>query len=112
MRLFSLLILVGIAIGSNYSPIPTIPSGNINCIIGESYIYSTQSIDFEGDQLQYEFDWNDGTRDVTGFYQSGKISYIEHSWKSIGTYWIRVRAIDSRGLKSDWSGSRAIFVTL
>lgn len=110
MKLILLLALIGTAAGINYTPIPAIPCGTIDCIVGEPYRYCTQAVDFEGDQFQYEFDWNDGTRTVTNFKPSGKLISETHIWKSAGTFWIKVRTIDVAGKASDWSGHRAIYV--
>ena len=112
MRIFLSIIVIGImsvASGINYTPIPAIPCGTIDCIVGEPYRYWTQAVDFEGDQFRYEFDWNDGTRTITDFKPSDKVISETHTWKSAGTFWIRTRTIDVAGKVSDWSGCRAIY---
>ena len=54
---------------------PITPSGRTNGIIGDEYIYSTSSIDPNGDQITYGWDW-DGDYIVdewTNFFSSGMV---------------------------------------
>lgn len=61
------------------------------------YTFTASTIDRDGDSLQYQFDWGDGSTTWTNYYAAS------HSWNDIGAYSIRVRAKDSEGLYSGWS---------
>jgi hypothetical protein len=39
---------------------------------------------------------------IKGPYDSGKKSYVKHTWEKSGTYTIKVRSRDSYDEKSDW----------
>jgi len=79
------------------------------------YNFSVRSVDSEGDNIYYEFDWGDGSSYYeTGFSYPANMSieecggpYPSHYWTSPGTYEIRVRARDD-GATSDWSDPIAI----
>ena len=90
---------------SNHPPQkPQTPTGPHNGIIGETYTYQTQTIDPNNDQIQYLFNWGDGTNSGwLGPYPSGTICETTHTWERRGTYDIRVRAKDPQGLESEWS---------
>ena len=83
---------------------PDRPTGDTQGNYGEEYTYSTKSTDPEGDQLQYLWDWGDGTNSGwIGPYNSGQTVEISHTWDEEGDYEIKVRARDTSGLMSDWS---------
>jgi len=82
--------------GGNLPPNkPTIDgpsSGKINTILN----YTAVTTDPEGDNIQYFFDWGDGTN--TGWLPlvtSGTIEHQSHSWSTKGTYSISVKARDT-----------------
>ena len=84
---------------------PRRPSGIIVGETGKEYSYSTSTVDINGDQIQYGWDW-DGDLRVdfwSDFYQSGDSCTVTHSWNEKGTYLIYVIAMDIRGIESDWS---------
>lgn len=69
---------------------PSTPSGPASGSIGTSYSYSTGgSVDNLGYQVQYEFDWGDGTN--SGWLATGTIS-ASHSWAAAGTYSVTAEA--------------------
>jgi hypothetical protein len=71
---------------------------------GEEYTYNAETIDIDGDQLFYLFDWGDGSfSDWIGPYDSGETATITYVWRAQGTYEIRVRAKDDHGVQSEWS---------
>jgi hypothetical protein len=82
---------------------PSTPSGPASGYRGTSYSYTTSTTDPNGDSLKYEFDWGDGTITLTDWYTSGATASTSHSWGSLGTYYVKVRAQDSTGAWSDWS---------
>lgn len=84
---------------------PRRPSGLIVGEVGKEYQYSTSTIDINGDQIQYGWDWDGDLRiDFwSEFYESGETCTVSHSWNEKGTYLIYVIAMDIRGIESDWS---------
>ena len=75
--------------------------------ISTSYNFTAyDSFDPDGDQIEYHFDWGDGSfSDWTSYVVSGAASPpVSHSYSSAGTYQIKAQANDglANGL-SDWS---------
>jgi len=86
-------------------------SGPTSGAVGKSYNYSTSTIDLEGDEIYYWFDWGDRTYSGwLGPYNSGENVTAAHKWTKNGTYDIRVKAKDIHGTQSEWSN--ALVVTL
>jgi plastocyanin len=82
--------------GANLPPNkPTIDgasSGNVGTVAN----YTAVTTDPEGNDIQYFFDWGDGTN--TGWtpsVPSGTISHQSHTWSTKGTYTISVKARDT-----------------
>jgi len=84
---------------------PNTPSGPIVGITWESYSYSTNTTDPDGDDVKYGWDWGgDGIVDEwTGFYSSGIEFNVSHSWPNNGIYNLTVKAEDSHGAQSGFS---------
>ena len=95
-----------IKVGAENTPpnTPSIPSGSTTGTTGTSYSYSTSATDPDGDRISYTFDWGDGTKSITGLFDSGAIANAAHIWKSSGAYQVRAMATDSNGAVSEWSG--------
>jgi len=94
---------------------PTIPETPIGQIIGETnttYNYSTVSIDPECDNISYGWDWDSDyiVDEWTDFIESNITVNISHSWNVEGTFNIRVKAKDERGVKSDWSNYTVVMM--
>ena len=85
--------------------IPGKPTGRTDGIVGKSYTFSTSAIDQDGDQVRYGWDWGDGTAiEWSPLGNSGWTDSRSHTYSSPGTYTIRVKAKDERGMESrDWS---------
>jgi len=82
---------------------PTI-TGPISGKAGKSYTYSAHTIDPDGDQVYYLFDWDDGTNSGwTGPYNSGQTVSSSHIWAAQGTYQIKVKSKDINDAESVWS---------
>jgi hypothetical protein len=99
--------------GGNKSPnTPSTPSGPGRREVGESGTYSTHATDPDGDQVQYNFSWGDGTTSSwTSLGASGHTDSLSHSWSSPGTYYVRAQARDEHGKTSIyWSTSKAVYV--
>jgi hypothetical protein len=90
---------------NNPPNIPGVPQGETNAVKGFSYIYTASTTDPDGDKLVYQFNWNDGT----GFSGWG-LSSRSHTWNSIGSYGVTVRAKDPCGNVSDWSAPLIVIV--
>ncbi|MCJ7572085.1 MAG: PKD domain-containing protein, partial [Candidatus Thermoplasmatota archaeon] len=92
---------------------PNTPSGNTSGTIGISYTYSTNTIDTEGDQLTYIWDWNgDGTNIEMSKPQNSNRTYTHsHIWTSAGTYNIKVKALDEHGAESSWSTPKTVTIS-
>jgi len=81
---------------------PTIegPSKGKPGIVYDYSFVSTNPINFT---IKYLIDWDDGNISETGYYESGEIVTLNHSWGEKGTYIIRAKAIDTYNQESDWS---------
>lgn len=96
---------------------PLTPSGPISGRPGMPYSYSSSTVDPEGDNIYYLFDWGDGTTSGwIGPFSSGSTIIESHTWANRGTYAIRVKAKDdpngdgdlSDGIESVYSDSLPI----
>jgi hypothetical protein len=97
----------------NNQPItPNAPSGPDSIKIGDTAIYSVSTIDPDGDQIFYQFDWGDEELDEPiGPYDSGEECEISHHWSEKGDFQIKVKAIDKYGAESDWSNSLPVSIS-
>lgn len=83
---------------------PSRPNGPTSGDVRIAYNYSSVTIDPEGDDIYYLWDWGDGTTsEWLGPYRSGEECVAGHAWKKRGNYQIRVKAKDKLGLESEWS---------
>jgi len=88
---------------------PDMPSGPTEGKTGINYTFSTSTIDPDvGDQLYYQWDWEDGVSDWLGPYTSGQSVQTTHKWLVPGDYQIKVKAKDSTGGESEWSDPMTI----
>ncbi len=84
--------------------IPDKPWGIHEGKTGRTYRYFTKTVDFNGDNVYYIWDWGDGTiSDWLGPYPSDATRSATHSWNNNGNYNIKVKAKDTSGLESKWS---------
>ncbi len=101
-----------VTIAANQLPnTPSVPSGPILGRTRTSYKYSTSATDLDGDNVKYAFDWGDGTSSETPLVSSGTSSSASHSWKRVGTYYVRARTVDSKGISSGWSSSLTVRIS-
>jgi len=91
--------------GFSQPPItPDQPTGNSSGEINVNYSYVAGTVDPNGDQLYYMWDWGDDTPLTwIGPYNSGQNVTTFHIWTEKGTYRIKVKAKDTTGAVSDWS---------
>jgi len=87
---------------------PSMPlGGKLTMKTGVEYEFTTSTIDPDGHQIWYLFDWGDGTK--TGWigpYTSGNTASASHIWSIEGIYAIKVKARDYYGAESEWSDER------
>jgi hypothetical protein len=88
---------------SNPPSKPITPDGRNSGRININYTFTTSSIDPDGDQTRYLFDWGDGNTTITECYLSGEIVNVSNKWDEQGNFNIRVRAQDVNGVWSEWS---------
>ena len=89
---------------NNLPNTPSRPTGPSSGKIDEEYTYTTSTIDPDGDQLFYIFDWGDGhTSFWYGPYDSEEECSASNIWFDRGTFEIRVKAQDVHGAESEWS---------
>lgn len=83
---------------------PTKPIGIPQGKPGETYLFSSYTIDNDSDDLYYLWDWGDGTiNEWIGPYGSGEVCEVDHLWEEEGTYAVKVKARDEHGEESPWS---------
>ena len=98
-----------VKIAANSPPaIAAIPSGPVSGIVGTTYSYSTSAIDPNGDQVKYTFSWGDGTTTTTALVDSGTAASASHKWGAVGSYLVKAKATDSKGLASAYSSSLTV----
>ncbi len=83
---------------------PEIPNGPASGKAGTKYTYKTSNTDPDGDDLWYQFNWDDGSYDKwIGPFPSGETVTAKYSWDQERIYNVRVRARDIFGVMSIWS---------
>jgi hypothetical protein len=84
-------------------------SGPAQGVVGISYEFSAFSTNPYGNNVQYRFDWDDGSPYTeTGWYSDGATAYASHSWSSGGTYNVKVQARCPSSEWSSWSNPETI----
>jgi hypothetical protein len=104
------------ASGSNNPPnTPSTPTGPTTGVTGVSYNYQTSTIDPDGNQVKYGWDFdNDGIVDPshwTGFHNSGATCTVAVTFNGAGTYYLSVKAEDTYGAQSAFSPYLTIVIT-
>ncbi|KYK24987.1 hypothetical protein AYK24_05460 [Thermoplasmatales archaeon SG8-52-4] len=97
----------------NIGQSPTIPElkGPTNGMTGESFEFTLNSTDPDGQDIYYFVDWDDGTLcEWIGPYLSGEEVTVSHIWENPDTYEIRAKAMDSIYFESDWSAPHVITI--
>jgi hypothetical protein len=88
---------------------PERPEGRQDGSTGANYLYTTSTIDADGDNVYYMWDWGDGTiSEWIGPFSSGNEVGERHSWDEEGSYEIKVKSKDVFDVESDWSEPLAI----
>jgi len=77
---------------------PHKPDGSTDGVTAIEYEYTSNTIDPEGEKINYLFDWGDGTDSGwIGPYDSGQTSKASHIWEAEKYYNITVKAKDENG---------------
>jgi len=95
--------MTAIGIESTEPNTPDAPEGTVEGEKNNAYKYITITNDPEGDKVRYCFDWGDGKKEWTGYYESGEEVEVEHTWGKDGDYEVRVLSRDIYGHESRWS---------
>jgi competence protein ComGC len=93
---------------SDYITAPDI-AGPSAGTVSVSYQFSGRAIDSQSHNIQYRFDWGDGSGyTYTSWLANGELGNASHSWANSGTYNVRVQAQCANGQWSSWSNYRTI----
>lgn len=101
-----------LATGNTRPNQPTTPIGTTFGYRSQSYGYDFTCTDPDGDQIFFRADWGDGTPMVwNDSYSYGWYTYtLSHFYKSLGTFPIRIQAMDIYGDTSLWSASTSVTI--
>jgi len=89
--------------------IPDRPQGRTGGKPGVTYLYTSSTIDPDGDDVFYMWRWGDGNySDWLGPFDSGDTCSASHAWQETGNYQIRVKAKDIYGVETEWSEPLAV----
>ncbi|NIA09776.1 MAG: PKD domain-containing protein [Nitrospiraceae bacterium] len=90
---------------------PSRPSGPTHVNASVSYNYTTSTTDPEGDKVQYQFSWGDGSfSSWSPLVDSGQSVTMSHQWSKTGKiYYVMARARDENGSISSWSSSLKVY---
>jgi hypothetical protein len=86
------------------------PSGPSSGRPGTLYTFSASAVDPDGDQIEFTFDWGDGTTSIVGPVDSGAVAEAGHAWAQAGSYQVKANAADSKGAPSEWSKSWTVII--
>lgn len=113
---------ITVTVTNNQPEKPKKPDGPIKGKIRtDLFTYNTSTKDVDGHNLYYEFEWGDAsTSGWVGPYAPSVTATASHTWKTKGSYSIKVKAMDEYGEVSVWSDplevsmpkSKAINITL
>ena len=83
---------------------PDKPYGAQDGEVENEYTYLTKGTDPNGDNIEYLFEWGDGSdSNWLGPYASGTTVSASHIWHNKGFYNVKVKIKDAFGLESCWS---------
>ncbi len=90
---------------------PDLPLGPTSGGTNIDYLYTTTTIDPEGQQVFYLWSWGDGMGDWLGPFDSGATADATHRWNASGDYMVKVKAKDGSGIESGWSDPITVHIT-
>jgi hypothetical protein len=95
----------------NYPPAKPAISGPPMGYKGIEYSFSSSTSDPEGEQVYYNFSWDDGNfSGWLGPFNSEAVCTANHTWHIPGVYSVTVKAKDVYGHESEWSDSASIAI--
>ncbi len=98
--------------GNNPPNAPVAPSGPSAGTVGTSYTFSSSTTDPDGDRVQIQFDWGDGTLSSwSALVSGGSTVQASKSWSTANTYSVKAHAKDEHGAQSGWSPVHSITIT-
>jgi len=90
--------------------VPDAPKGSAQWLRNIAMACSTSTTDASGAQVSYQFDWGDGNKSQWSQFMDGGVAFADtHSYASLGSFAIRVRAKNSKRA-SGWSPALNITV--
>ncbi len=90
---------------------PQTPTGPSWIYADKSCTFTTSTTDPDGDNVQYMFDFGDGTiSNWTTLVPSGTSGNALHIYTRLGTFYVKARAKDEHSAISEWSDSVSILV--
>ena len=84
----------------NQAPEPPTITGDMYGDPGQELTFKFKSYDFEGQNIYYIVDWDDGTTTETDYGPSNTTIILTHSWDEKNDYNITARAVDIKGKES------------
>ena len=99
-------------IKNNNSPnIPSPPSGPFFCVAETHYCgFNCCTIDPDGDEIHYIWDFGDGCEFCTICLDCGCKSCLSHCYRNNGWYLVRVMAMDEHYAESEWSLPHIVYI--
>jgi len=88
---------IGVNVQNSNPNKPAEPSGSSTGYTQTTYTFSTFATDPDGDQIEYIYDWGDGTESNLG------ASNRDYKWSTVGNFCVKARAADIHGAVSSWS---------
>ncbi|MCX7785499.1 MAG: PQQ-binding-like beta-propeller repeat protein [candidate division WOR-3 bacterium] len=106
------ILTIGFLFAENLAPIT--PDSILTQLFGDTVApidFTVQTTDPDKDKIAYQFDWGDGNFSAwSEFTHSGYVYSEKYQYKSIGTFYVRVRVKDEKGNISDWSSSQVLTI--
>jgi hypothetical protein len=91
----------------NSSPTtPAVPNSPSSGYVDTNYAFSTSASDPDGDPLEYQFDWGDGSTSGWG------AAAQSHAWSAADDFCVKARARDSHAAVSAWSGCHNMSIAI
>jgi len=78
----------------NNAPLAPTVNGSTMGTKETNYTYSAITTDADGDNINYTFDWDDGTNSSSGYVANNTMVNATHQWAAAGVYQIRAQAWD------------------
>lgn len=99
--------------GNDAPDTPVTPSGPTSGRPGMTGTYTTTTVDPENHAVKYGWDWNGDyvVDEWTEYLSSGEVCTVVYTWNRAGSYEVRVKALDTWGLESNWSEMLIVTIT-